>query len=130
MSELPSSHKLWMIVAIIQPFKLDAVALALGRMRGFHGMTVTDVRGSGGGSEPAFGDDAPEADSARLENIADVSPHLRLEIAVAGHSRAVAIVEAISLTAHTGRSGDGKVFLWALDQVLSIRSFRINRDAL
>ena len=123
-------ENLWMVVAVIQPFKLDAVALALGRLAGFHGMTVTDVRGFGGGSEPAFGDNAVMSEQSPQQTISDLTPRLRLEIAIAGRSKAVAIVEAISLAAHTGRSGDGKVFLWPLDQVLSIRSFRINRDAL
>jgi nitrogen regulatory protein PII len=116
-----------MVVAVIQPFKFDAVGLALERMPGFHGMTVSDVRGYGLGSEPAFGEERPETVA---QATGEPEPRLRLEIAVAGRPRADAIAEAISLAAHTGRSGDGKVFCWQLDRVLAIRSFRVNRDAL
>lgn len=137
--DVPSDNVM-MITAIIQPFKLDVVTLALERIPGFGGMTVTDCRGFGHGK---VGREAEELD---LENRPDDHAHppvrgsggsltdftrkIRLEIAVAGRNRADAVVTAISEAAHTGRPGDGKIFVWPLWTAVRIRTLELDGAAL
>jgi nitrogen regulatory protein PII len=123
--------ELWMIQAIIQPFKLDAVTRALGQLPGFGGMTVGDCRGFGHewlGLE-AEDRDQPRTRSADAE-LLEFKPKLRLEIAVAGRERADAVAETIARSAHTGRGGDGKIFLWPVTRAIRIRSFGTDESAL
>lgn len=120
---------IWMIEAIIQPFKLDAVTLALEELPGFPGMTVSDCRGFGQEklTEPEQSR-APASGAGLLRrrrgdsDFVDFTDKSRLEIAVAGRAAADAIVDAILAAAHTGRRGDGKVFLWPLSRVVRIRT--------
>ena len=110
-----------MITAIIKPFKLDDVRDALGEV-GVQGMTVTEVRG--------FGRQKGHTELYRgAEYVVDFLPKLKLEIAVAD-DRVEAVVEAISESAVSGRIGDGKIFIQAVEQALRIRTGEQGDDAL
>ena len=125
---------LWLIVAIIQPFKLDAVTLALEGLPGFGGMTVTDCRGFGREKlhlEEEPGRDRPGSVEGRYDaDIVDFTAKVRLEVAVAGRERAEAVVKTIAGTAHTGRRGDGKVFTFALARAVRVRTGEEHAAAL
>jgi len=110
-----------MIVAIIQPHRLDAVREDLTEI-GIQGMTVTEVRGYGrqkGHTEIYRG---AEYKIAFL-------PKLRLEIAVPD-ARANAVIEAITRATRTGRIGDGKIFVLDLEQALRVRTGETGEESL
>ncbi|RPD85324.1 P-II family nitrogen regulator [Luteimonas sp. 100069] len=110
-----------LIIAIIRPFKLDEVREALGDA-GVNGLTVTEVKG--------FGRQKGHTELYRgAEYVVDFLPKLKIECAVADEVFEAAI-EAITAAAATGKVGDGKVFVIALDQVLRIRTGEIGADAL
>lgn len=110
-----------MIVAIIKPFKLDDVREALTEI-GVSGVTVTEVKG--------FGRQKGHTELYRgAEYVVDMLPKLKLEIAVTDE-RVEPVVEAISKSANTGRIGDGKIFVYALEQVVRIRTGEVDADAL
>ena len=131
--------ELWMVLAIIQPFKLDTVTLALEVIPGFSGMTVSACRGFG---HEKLGEDEVEADRPDAEGrprsprpraelgVVDFTDKVKLEIAVAGRDRADAVVEAVVRTAHTGNRGDGKVFAWPLARAVRVRTFDDGAPAL
>ena len=109
------------VVAIIKPFKLDDVKDALTRA-GVTGMTVTEVKGYGrqkGHTEIYRG----------AEYQVSFLPKLRVEVAVAA-DRTNKVVEAISSAAKTGQIGDGKIFVFALQEALRIRTGETDSDAL
>jgi nitrogen regulatory protein PII len=102
-----------MITAIIKPFKLDDVRDAIAEA-GIQGMTVTEVRG--------FGRQKGHTELYRgAEYVVDFLPKLKLEVAVPD-DRVDAVVEAIADSAASGRIGDGKIFVHALDQAVRIRT--------
>ena len=102
-----------MITAIIKPFKLDDVRDAIAEV-GIQGMTVTEVRG--------FGRQKGHTELYRgAEYVVDFLPKLKLEVAVPD-DRVDAVVEAIADSAASGRIGDGKIFVHALDQAIRIRT--------
>ncbi len=102
-----------MITAIIKPFKLDYVRDAIAEA-GIQGMTVTEVRG--------FGRQKGHTELYRgAEYVVDFLPKLKLEVAVPD-DRVDAVVEAIADSAASGRIGDGKIFVHALDQAVRIRT--------
>ncbi len=102
-----------MITAIIKPFKLDDVRDAIAEV-GIQGMTVTEVRG--------FGRQKGHTELYRgAEYVVDFLPKLKLEVAVPD-DRVEAVVEAIADSAASGRIGDGKIFVHALDQAIRIRT--------
>lgn len=110
-----------LIVAIIQPFKLDPVRQALAEL-GVQGLTVTEVRGFGrqrGHKEVYRG--------AEYE-IAYV-PKVKIEVAVPA-DQADQVVEAIAETSRTGSIGDGKIFVLAIESALRVRTGEIGTDAL
>lgn len=111
---------LWMVAAVIQPFKLDAVSYALQQVPGFGGMTVSDCRGYGQGKLKA----APDA------ALSDFTGKLKVEAAVAGRATAERVANALARAAHTGRPGDGKVFVWPLSRVVGVRTLAENANAL
>lgn len=113
-----TSHDCWLVEAIIQPFRLDAVILALEGIRGFRGVTVSDCRGFG--HEKVEGD--REGGQRSPTAGVDFTPKVKLEIVVANHGIADAVADAIARTARTGNPGDGKVFLWPLSRVVRIRT--------
>ena len=110
-----------MIVAIIKPFKLDDVREALTEA-GVSGVTATEVKG--------FGRQNGHTELYRgAEYVVDMLPKLKLEIAVTDE-QVEAVVEAIVKAAGTGRIGDGKIFVYQLDQVVRIRTGELDADAL
>jgi len=128
-----NDNDLWMVTAIIQEFKLDAVTLALEALPYFGGMTVSDCRGFGQ-EKVEGGDTAGEAGAPGGTRsgggVEDFTPKIRLEIAVAGRVRADAILAVIAQTAHTGRRGDGKIFVWKMSDAVRVRTFDVDARAL
>ncbi len=110
-----------MIMAIIKPFKLDDVREALAEA-GITGITVTEVKG--------FGRQKGHTELYRgAEYVVDFLPKVKLEIAVSD-DQVDKVVEAIVKAAGTGKIGDGKVFVYALDRVVRIRTGELDSDAL
>ena len=110
-----------MVVAIIKPFKLDDVREALSEV-GMTGITVTEVKGFGrlkGHTELYRG----------AEYVVDFLPKVKVEVAVIDE-RVDAVVDAVRKAANTGRIGDGKIFVYNLDQVVRIRTGEVDGDAL
>ena len=110
-----------LITAIIKPFKLDDVRQAVTEM-GVQGITVTEVKGYGrqrGHTELYRG----------AEYVVDFLPKTKLELAVADEI-AEQVVEAIVNTARTGKIGDGKIFVTAVEQVVRIRTGETNEAAI
>jgi nitrogen regulatory protein PII len=110
-----------LITAIIKPFKLDEVREALSEI-GVAGITVTEVKG--------FGRQKGHTELYRgAEYVVDFLPKVKIEVAVAD-DKVDGAVEAITKAAHTGKIGDGKVFITALDQAIRIRTGETGKDAL
>ena len=132
------TEEVWMIEAVIQPFKLDAVTLALEEVAAFRGMTVSDCRGFGqekrGDASVASREGSASGTQERRrrsdEDFIDFTTKLKLEIAVVGRAAADSVVDAIARTAHTGRRGDGKIFAWPLARVVRVRTFEEDVSAL
>lgn len=124
--------EVWMVQAIIRAFKLDAVTRALEQVPGFGGMTVSDCRGFGHEKLGTEEEDRDQPNARRSEeaDLSEFKPKIRLEIAVAGRERAEAVAETIARSAHTGRGGDGKVFLWLMSRAIRIRNHGLDEDAL
>ncbi|HBO37700.1 MAG TPA: nitrogen regulatory protein P-II [Pasteurellaceae bacterium] len=109
------------IEAIIKPFKLDDVREALSDI-GITGMTVTEVRG--------FGRQKGHTELYRgAEYMVDFLPKVKLEIVVSDE-QVEKCVEAIIETAHTGKIGDGKIFVYNVENVIRIRTGEENEDAI
>ena len=110
-----------MVMAIIKPFKLDDVREALTEV-GMTGITVTEVKG--------FGRQKGHTELYRgAEYVVDFLPKVKIEIAVTDE-RVDAVVDAVRKAANTGRIGDGKIFVYNLDQVVRIRTGEVDGDAL
>ena len=110
-----------LITAVIKPFKLDAVREALSEI-GVQGITVTEVNG--------FGRQKGHTELYRgAEYVVDFLPKTKLEVAVADN-QVDSVVETISKAAHSGKIGDGKIFVSALEQVIRIRTGESGEDAL
>lgn len=110
-----------MITAIIKPFKLDDVREALADV-GIQGVTVTEVKG--------FGRQKGHTELYRgAEYVVDFLPKLKLEIAVTDE-QVEEVVQTIQETAHSGKIGDGKIFVSSLDQVVRIRTGELDNEAL
>jgi nitrogen regulatory protein P-II 2 len=110
-----------LIIAIIKPFKLDAVRDALTAV-GVQGLTVTEVKGYGrqkGHTEIYRG----------AEYAVSFLPKLKIEVAVPS-SESDRIVEAIAESARTGQIGDGKIFVLDLEHALRIRTGETDSEAL
>ena len=110
-----------LITAIIKPFKLDEVREALTAV-GIQGLTVTEVKGYGrqkGHTEIYRG----------AEYAVSFLPKVKIEVAVPADLVDKA-VEAISASAKTGQIGDGKIFVFAIDQAVRIRTGETDTDAL
>ncbi len=101
------------IEAIIKPFKLDDVREALSDMD-VTGLTVSEVKG--------FGRQKGHTELYRgAEYVVDFLPKIKMEIVLAD-DQVDACVEAIIKAAHTGRIGDGKIFVTPIEQVIRIRT--------
>jgi nitrogen regulatory protein P-II 2 len=110
-----------LVVAIIKPFKLDDVREALAEA-GVQGITVTEVKG--------FGRQKGHTELYRgAEYVVDFLPKIKLEVAVAD-DQLDRVIEAIQASARTGKIGDGKIFVSALEQVIRIRTGELDQDAL
>jgi nitrogen regulatory protein PII len=120
---------MWLITAIIQPFKLDAVVLALQGLDEPVGMTVSDCRGFGRSKAPSSPSTSAVA-SIGADDVVDFNPKTRVEVALSDGARAGRVAMAIAHAAHTGRKGDGKVFISKLTEVIRIRTSDVGQNAL
>jgi len=109
------------IEAIIKPFKLDEVREAISEL-GISGLTVTEVKG--------FGRQKGHTELYRgAEYVVDFLPKTKVEVVI-GDEQVDAVVEAIVKAAHTGKIGDGKIFVSPVEQVVRIRTGETNEAAL
>lgn len=109
------------IEAIVKPFKLDDVKEALNEM-GIQGMTTSEVKGYGrqkGHKEIYRG----------AEYVVDFIPKAKIEIVVAD-DQVDKVVEVVRNAAHTGKIGDGKIFVLPVERVLRVRTGEENDDAV
>lgn len=102
------------IKTIVQPFMLEHVLDALAAIEGLPGLTISEVRGWG--RNRAAGSERPVSEAGHLFAL-----KTKLEIVVPD-AMVEAVVQAITRAAHTGKPGDGKVFVYALTDVIKIRS--------
>lgn len=110
-----------LVTAIIKPFKLDDVREALAPL-GIQGLTVSEVKG--------FGRQKGQTEIYRgAEYRISFLPKIKIEIAVSD-SIADAVIEAILASAHTGKIGDGKIFVSELEQIIRIRTQESGEQAL
>jgi nitrogen regulatory protein P-II 2 len=110
-----------LVIAIIQPYKLDEVREALSAIS-VQGLTVTEVRG--------FGRQKGQTEIYRgAEYEISLVPKVRLDVVVEA-SFAEQVVDAIENAARTGRIGDGKIFVLDVEQAVRIRTGDRNQDAL
>jgi nitrogen regulatory protein P-II 2 len=110
-----------LVTAIIKPFKLDEVRQALSEM-GVQGITVTEVKG--------FGRQKGHTELYRgAEYVVDFLPKVKIEVAVKAYMLD-RVLEVIEKSANTGKIGDGKIFVFELEQVIRIRTGETGADAL
>jgi nitrogen regulatory protein P-II 1 len=109
------------VEAIIKPFKLDDVKEALHEL-GIKGLTVTEAKG--------FGRQKGHTELYRgAEYVVDFLPKVKIEVVVED-AMVERAVEAIQRSAHTGRIGDGKIFIAAIDEVIRIRTGETGAQAI
>ncbi len=109
------------VEAVIKPFKLDEVREALSEV-GVSGLTVTEVKG--------FGRQKGHTELYRgAEYVVDFLPKVKVEVVVP-EAMVEAVIDAIVKAARTGKIGDGKIFVSAVDQVVRIRTGETNEAAL
>ena len=110
-----------LITAIIKPFKLDEVREALSAI-GVQGLTVTEVKG--------FGRQKGHTELYRgAEYVVDFLPKVKIEAAISDEL-VERVIEAIEDSARTGKIGDGKIFVTAIEQVVRIRTGETGKEAL
>ena len=110
-----------LVTAIIKPFKLDDVREALSEI-GVQGITVTEVKG--------FGRQKGHTELYRgAEYVVDFLFKVKIEVAI-GSDLLDQVIEAISKAANTGKIGDGKIFVSALEQAIRIRTGETGTDAV
>lgn len=110
-----------LVTAIIKPFKLDEVREALSAI-GVQGITVTEVKG--------FGRQKGHTELYRgAEYVVDFLPKIKLEAAIDA-ALLEQVIEAIEAAARTGKIGDGKIFVTAVEQVVRIRTGETGKSAL
>ncbi len=109
------------IEAIVKPFKLDDVKNALTKM-GIQGMTVTEVKG--------FGRQKGHTESYRgTEYSIDFLPKSKIEIVITDELISQ-VIETIERAAKTGKIGDGKIFLFPVEEVIRIRTGERGKEAI
>jgi nitrogen regulatory protein P-II 1 len=109
------------IEAIVKPFKLDDVKHALTKL-GVQGMTVTEVKG--------FGRQKGHTEVYRgAEYKIDFLPKVKIEL-VTTEKMVAQVVEAIERSAKTGKIGDGKIFIFPVEEVIRIRTGERGSDAI
>lgn len=109
------------VEAIIKPFKLDQVKEALNQI-GLQGMTISEVKGYGrqkGHKEIYRG----------AEYVVDFIPKIKLEIVI-DDDRVQAVVDKIRQAAHTGKIGDGKIFVISVEEAIRVRTGEKGKDAI
>ena len=110
-----------LVSAIIKPFKLDDVRQALSEI-GVQGMTVTETKG--------FGRQKGHTELYRgAEYVIDFLPKIKMEVAI-DDDQLDAVIEAISKSANTQKIGDGKIFVYELNQVVRIRTGETGSSAI
>lgn len=110
-----------LVTAIIKPFKLDDVREALSEI-GIDGLTVTEVKG--------FGRQKGHTELYRgAEYQVDFLPKVKLDIAIDG-DQVERLVEVMTEAAHTGKIGDGKIFVYDIQHAVRIRTGEIDNDAI
>jgi len=110
-----------LVVAIVKPFKLDDVREALTPL-GVQGLTVTEVKG--------FGRQKGQTEIYRgAEYHVSFLPKVKIEVAVMA-DQVEAVVEAIQRSAHTGKIGDGKIFVLDIERAVRIRTGEVDAAAL
>ena len=110
-----------LVTAIIKPFKLDDVREALSEI-GVQGITVTEVKG--------FGRQKGHTELYRgAEYVVDFLPKVKIEVATSD-DLLDQVIESISKAANTGKIGDGKIFVTALEQAIRIRTGETGSDAI
>lgn len=110
-----------LVTAIIKPFKLNDVREALNEV-GVTGVTVTEVKG--------FGRQKGHTELYRgAEYVVDFLPKVKLDIAIS-EGQVDSVVDAIVKSAHTGKVGDGKIFVTELGQIMRIRTGETGVDAV
>ena len=110
-----------LVTAIIKPFKLDEVRDALSAI-GVQGITVTEVKG--------FGRQKGHPELYRgAEYVVDFLPKVKIEAAIKD-DLLEQVIEAVEKSANTGKIGDGKIFVFDLEQVVRIRTGETGADAL
>ena len=110
-----------MLTAVIKPFKAEEVRDALAQI-GVQGLTLTEVKG--------FGRQKGHTELYRgAEYVVDFVPKVKLELAVRDDQLDQAI-EAIMQSAGTGKIGDGKIFVYDLDQIVRIRTGELDEEAI
>lgn len=110
-----------LITAIIKPFKLEEVRESLDQL-GITGMTISEVKGYGrqkGHTELYRGS----------EYEVDLLPKTKIDVAVSD-DKYDEVLEAVTKAANTSNIGDGKIFVFELDQLIRIRTGDLNEDAL
>jgi nitrogen regulatory protein P-II 2 len=118
---LEDTYRMKLITAIIKPFKLDEVRAAVSDV-GVHGLTVTEVRG--------FGRQRGHTEIYRgAEYVVEFVPKTKIEIAV-DDGLVDLVIEAIMRSAKTGKVGDGKIFVFDLEQVVRIRTGERDSSAI
>ncbi|MFO1204307.1 MAG: P-II family nitrogen regulator [Burkholderiales bacterium] len=109
------------VTAIIKPFKLDEVREALSAI-GVQGITVTEVKG--------FGRQKGHTELYRgAEYVVDFLPKVKIEVAVKAELLDQ-VIEAIEKSANTGKIGDGKIFVFSIEQAIRIRTGETGPEAL
>ena len=117
----PIGETMKLVTAIIKPFKLDEVREALSAI-GVQGITVTEVKG--------FGRQKGHTELYRgAEYVVDFLPKVKIEAAIKTELLEQ-VIEAIEKSANTGKIGDGKIFVFELEQVVRIRTGETGADAL
>ena len=110
-----------LVTAVIKPFKLDEVREALSAI-GVQGITVTEVKG--------FGRQKGHTELYRgAEYVVDFLPKVKIEAAIKTELLDQ-VIEAIEKSANTGKIGDGKIFVFDLEQVVRIRTGETGEEAL
>jgi len=110
-----------LIIATIKPFKLEEVREAVSEV-GVSGMMVSEIKG--------FGAPSGHTETYRgAEYTVNFVPKIKLEIAVTA-KMTDQVIDAISKAAHTGKIGDGKIFVLDLEKAMRVRTGETNEEAL
>jgi nitrogen regulatory protein P-II 1 len=110
------------IKAIIRPFKLLEITEALQKIEGLPGVTVSEIKGFGRGR-------AKKAKDKIIYEMVELIPRIKLEVVVVDEM-ADEVVNVIQKYAHTGSTGDGKIFITDVEDVVKIRTNERGKDAI